>query len=321
MRRKNRGMAKANSAKPKTLGKGEKLKLGGSQLIAFALLIAMGTLNAPASHAQADAREAFEVASVRQFKNYTNADFRFPTFLPGGRFMSTAPLDMVIAAAWHLPYHSGERLSGGPSWMRSDDGVYDIDARSGKGVISDTLDSNARAEAMRPMLQKLLLDRFQLVIHRETREMPIYALVVAKGGPRLEKADIEETGCKASMSLNLRPGDPIAECHLLLGGRGRGLRARAVNMSDLAHFVEGFTDRPLIDETGVEGLYRIETKGWLPLEPGPPPTPGARSEDGTALADLPTLFQVFESLGLKMVAQKGNAQVYVVDHLERPTEN
>jgi uncharacterized protein (TIGR03435 family) len=260
----------------------------------------------------------FDVASVKQHKNYTNADFRSPAFLQGGRFTSIAPLDMVIASAWRLPYHSGARLSGGPAWVRSSDGVYDIDARTEKGAIPDSLPSSVRADSMRPMLQKLLADRFHLVVHHETREMPIYAVIIAKGGPNLAKADIGEKDCPVSANLNLLPGDPVVECHMFLGGRGRGLHARAANIADLVHSVEGFTDRPVIDQTGLQGLYRFETTGWLRLDAGPPPAPGAKSEDGTALADLPSLFQIFEGLGLKLEARRGTADVLVIDHIERP---
>ena len=265
--------------------------------------------------------QSFDAASVRQHKNYLNADFRSPAFLPGGRFTSIAPLDMVIAAAWRLPYRSAVRLSGGPAWIRSDDGVYDIDARAEKGAIPDSLPSNVRADNMRAMLQKLLADRFHLVIHRETRGMPVYTVIAAKSGPKLAKADIEEKDCPASANLNLLPGDPVVECHMFVGGRGRGLHARAANISDLVHSVEGFTDRPVIDQTGLKGLYRFESSGWTRLDAGPPPAPGAKSEDGTALADLPSLFQIFEAMGLKLEARTGKADVLVIDHIEMPAEN
>jgi uncharacterized protein (TIGR03435 family) len=265
--------------------------------------------------------QSFDAASIKQHKNYMNADFRGPAFSPGGRFTSTAPLDMVIAAAWRLPYHSSARLSGGPSWVRSSDGVYDIDARVEKDAVPDSLPLNVRADNMRPMLQKLLADRFHLVVHRETREIPIYVVTIAKGGPRLAKADIEENDCPASANLNLLPGDPVVECHMFVGGRGRGLHARAANIADLVHNVEGFTDRPVIDQTGLKGLYRFETSGWLRLDAGPPPAPGAKSEDGTALADLPSVFQIFKAMGLKLEARTGKADVLVIDHIERPSEN
>jgi uncharacterized protein (TIGR03435 family) len=92
-------------------------------------------------------------------------------------------------------------------------------------------------------------------------------------------------------------------------------------MGDLVSFVENWTGRPLIDKTGIKGLYRFDTKGWLPVQPGPPPAAGAKAEDGTDMADVPTLFQVFDGLGLKMVSQKEKVEIYVIDHVERPSEN
>jgi hypothetical protein len=182
---------------------------------------------------------------------------------------------MVIAAAWRLPYHPGTRLSGGPGWIRSGDGVYDIDARAEKGAIPDSLPANVRSDSMRPMLQKMLADRFHLVIHRETRDVPVYAVVVAKSGPKLAKADVEEKDCPVSDTLNLLPGDPVVECHMFL-------------------------------EVAAEGSTRA---------------PGAKSEDGTSLADLPSLFQIFDGLGLKLEARREMADILVIDHIERPAEN
>ena len=221
---------------------------------------------------------------------------------------------MVIAAAWHIPYHSRARLSGAPTWVFSDDGVYDIEATAGEGV------SPAQ---MRLMLQKLLADRFHLIVHPEKREIPIYAITVAKGGPKLERADIEEKDCQTPIGVNLpsKAGDTNIDCHSIQGGRGRGLHARAADMSDLARSVEGVVDRPVIDQTGIKGLYRLETSGWLPLQAAPPPSPGAKSEDGTAMTDLPTVFQIFQNLGLRLQATKGRAEIYVIDHIERPSEN
>ena len=65
----------------------------------------------------------------------------------------------------------------------------------------------------------------------------------------------------------------------------------------------------------------IETTPWLPMQTGPPAAPGAKGEDGTYLADLPTIFEVLERLGLKMEPEKDNVDVYVIDHLEKPSEN
>jgi uncharacterized protein (TIGR03435 family) len=172
---------------------------------------------------------------------------------------------------------------------------------------------------VKSMLRTLLADRFKLAIHRETKDIPVYALVVAKDGPKLQEADIDEKDCPDPFAAP-SPA-PNGLCHDISGGRGRGLHGRAVDMSDLVRTVENYTDRPLVDKTGIKGLYRIETTSWLPLQPGPPPAPGAKAEDGTELADVPTIFEVFERLGLKLELQKGLADVYVIDHVERPSAN
>ena len=298
---------------------GRKMLLAGVGMLAVTGPIAIGVV-APQMRAQSpQPPPAFEVVSI---KPYTG-DFIGKAgmqFLPSGRFISRAPLIMLIAAAYNVPLQGGgARLTGGPSWVSSPEGAYEIEATAAKGAIPDGLSQNVLAERARLMLQALLADRFKLVIRRETKEMPVYALVVGKGGPKLQKADVEEKDCPESPAN--APADGTAVCHRFNGGRGRGMHARAVNMSDLANWVQSWTDRPLFDKTGIKGLYRIETEPWQPMELlSAPPAPGTK-QDGVDLSDLPTIFTVFERLGLKMESQKGNVDVYVIEHIEKPTEN
>jgi uncharacterized protein (TIGR03435 family) len=165
------------------------------------------------------------------------------------------------------------------------------------------------------MLQTLLADRFKLVVHREMKEMPIYAVVVAKDGPKLEKAKVEEKDCPP-----VRTSDGFA-CHEFMGGQGRGLHGQAVSMADLVSHVENWAERPVIDKTGIQGLFHIETKPWVSMRLGPVPPAGAKAEDGSDVADLPTLFTVFSNMGLKLEAQKGPAEIFEITHIEKPAEN
>jgi uncharacterized protein (TIGR03435 family) len=270
--------------------------------------IVIGLLNGCLLCAQPATLPAFDVASVKPHKP-DDTRRGFPQFLAGGRFTSAGvPLRMLIAIAYNVGPQS-VRLMGGPGWISSAEGVYDIEATStspGKGLAEKRL-----------MLQTLLADRFKLKIHVETKLMPIYAVVVAKNGPKLQKARIEEKDCPG-------PETPEAggvSCHSMIGGRGRGLHGEALSVSDVARFVENWTDRPLVDKTGIQGLFNIQTRGWAPLQPGPPPTPGTKAEDGSDAADVPTLFTVFEQLGLKLESQKGAADIFVIDHVEKPSEN
>jgi uncharacterized protein (TIGR03435 family) len=223
-------------------------------------------------------------------------------------------MNFLISAAFHVPFNRNARLK-----IIGDvpDGVYDVEATS---VIPPGLSDQARDDTMRRMLQALLADRFKMVFHRETKEIPVYALVAAKGGPKLQKAEIQEKDCPAEDSTT-SPGITPVTCHVFNGGQGRGLHARAANIADLVGFVENWTDRPLVDKTGIKGLYRFDTKGWLPMAVGPPPAAGTKAEDGSDVADVPTIFQMFEGLGLKLEPAKSRVDIYVVDHIEKPTEN
>jgi len=261
--------------------------------------------------AQVPTSAAFEVASVKAHVGMDHVTLTAPTVLPSGRFVFRMPLPFLIAYAYKLPTNPNARLTGMPNWAPQ--AIYDVQATS---AMPAGLSIQARDERVRLMVQALLADRFKMAIHRESKKMAVFALVVSKGGPKLQRADIDEKDCPEAQ---LEPPPPLGStpvpnvCHAFNGGQGRGLHARAVNMSDLASWVENWTDRPLLDKTGVTGLYRIETKGWLSMDA----TPTA----GPDTADRPTLYEVFEQLGLKMEPQMDVADVYVIDHIERPTED
>jgi uncharacterized protein (TIGR03435 family) len=92
-------------------------------------------------------------------------------------------------------------------------------------------------------------------------------------------------------------------------------------MSDLANYVENWAERPVIDKTGIQGLFHIETRPWVSMRPAPTPPAGAKGEDGSDIADLPTLFTVFTQLGLKLDAQKAPVEIIEITHIERPVQN
>ncbi len=170
------------------------------------------------------------------------------------------------------------------------------------------------------MPQALLRDRFKLTMRRETKEIPVYALIVGKNGPKLQKSKVDEKDCAD-------PDDPEskgAPCHRFMGGQGRGLHGKAVDMADLVGFVENWTDRPLLDETGIQGLYDIESEGWAPMRPRPARDPGTPpSAEGLAFGDptIPTLFTIFDRLGLKMEPKRAAVETLAIEHVARPTEN
>jgi bla regulator protein blaR1 len=264
------------------------------------------------SQADGGALPSFEVASVKPHKPGDRESF--PQFLAGGRFTEAGvPLKLIIAVAYSLPVQSPQ-LSGGPDWIRSNDEAYDIDAKADDDAVKG-LSIEDRTNKMRLMLQRLLADRFKLVMHREMKEQPVYILTVAKSGPKLQKSKITQEAC----------GDPTALCGMGGVGQGRGIHLKATSVADMVFQVNNFTDLPLLDRTGLTGLYDIQTTGWAPMRgTARPSTPQpAGDPEAEALADpsRPTLFMIFQQLGLKMEPARAPVESFEIEHIERPTQN
>jgi uncharacterized protein (TIGR03435 family) len=189
------------------------------------------------------------------------------------------------------------RVLGGPGWLNS--AKFDIEAKADESVDAEMqkLDSDAGRLQKQKMLQALLAERFALKTHVETRELPIYALVVAKNGPKLEKSKANGT------SINWRTGQITVQ-------------GSDSTVGLLAEQLTKVLDRVVVDKTGIQGRFAISLN-WTPDD-------GAAANSSGSLADTsgPSVFTAIqEQLGLKLVSQKGPVQVLVIDHVEMPTEN
>lgn len=226
-------------------------------------------------------------------------------FLPGGRFRAaSAPMFLVMATAYDIPWQSLEvamqQIKGSPSWMM--DEVYDISAVS--RPISQGTTAKARNARLKLMLQNMLADRLKLRLRVDRPETEVYALTVGSKGPRMVKSELDERACPESLPFGpLR--DPPPTCHQILGGMGRGLRAAGVDMSDLAHYVSNWSDLPVVNETGLPGLYAFQTGEWR----------------ATGVEGLPDLAEILGRLGLKLTRKKARFEILVIEHVERPSEN
>jgi uncharacterized protein (TIGR03435 family) len=253
-------------------------------------------------------RLAFEVASVKPSKG----DGIGLEFLPSGRLSAKGvPFLFLAATAYNVPFQ-GKRLSGIDAKMANE--RYDIEATAEAGAIPAGASKLVREAKMKLMLQTLLEERFKMKIRRETKEMPVYAVIVGKNGPKLTKAKIEEKDCPDG------PSDTVVGCHNFRGGMGRGLHADAITMADLTQAVSNWADRPVVDRTGLEGLFAIETEGWSPMVSR---GPDANEAETAKMSDptRPTLYMIFDRLGLKMESSKAPVEMFVVEHLEKPTGN
>jgi len=242
---------------------------------------------------------SFEVASVKASPS-GSAQFPGRSFLPGGKFTATSlTLRALIQIAYDVP---AVMISGGSNLL--DSGTYDIDAKTETGT--------AQGPELKRMLQTLLADRFKLSIRRETKKLQIYALIVGKNGPRLQKAEDRE--CP-----DIVDGDALSRgtlCHFLLSGPQTGWSGRTIGMHDLADALTTRVNRPVVDKTEITGYFDIKTSPW---------SLGAGEADGVRQAadtNDPSLFTVLEEqLGLRLESQKGPVEILVVDHAEKPSPN
>jgi uncharacterized protein (TIGR03435 family) len=217
---------------------------------------------------------------------------------PGGRVSAKATtLKGLIETAYAV---KARQISGGPSWLDSE--RYDIEAKAPSDVPWEP--------QIRFMLQTLLFERFNLRIHVEARESPIYTLGVGKNGPKLKKA--EEGACV--------PG-PNGQCGGFVTRIGQ-ITGRKALISQLADALSGIMDRPVVDMTGLTGLYDDVKLEWVPDENQ------FRDWGVGAFSRLvsdpfgPSLFAALqEQLGLRLESNKGPVDIFVIDQAEKPSEN
>jgi uncharacterized protein (TIGR03435 family) len=306
----------------------QQLKLAKKALLLIAgiatvaLPFVTGILQGPMLRAQSQSAKnrqhaAFEVASVKPNKAGDPRGQRGFDFLPGGGLTAkNLSLYALIATAYDLPFQSS-RVSGGADWTRSE--AFDIEARASQDAIPPGSTVKAREEKTRLMLQTLLAERFKLVLRVDKKELPVYMATVGRNGPKLEKSKIEEKDCPEHGDS----ANDVNRCHIFNGGMGRGLHGAAVDMSDLVLFVANWTDRPVIDRTGIKGLFNIQSEGWTPIIPRQPSPDGTVSPEAEALSDSvrPTLFMIFDRLGLKLESSRAPIDMYVIVSAEKPAEN
>jgi uncharacterized protein (TIGR03435 family) len=254
--------------------------LDSGRMLRLAIILLL--VKAPLYRAQSQATVAsplkFEVASVKPNKSGDRDASMNPS--PGGFYATNTTLKFLITWAYDVGDH---QISAGPNWINTE--RYDIVA---KGQID-----RPNSAQYRQMLQTLLADRFQLRLRRETKELPVYALVVGKNGSKLREAD------GVGMTT----------------GRGR-ITARRISMERFAAHLGNRLGRTVLDRTGLQGNFAFELE-WTP-DPGQPlgPNPTPLESSG------PSIFTALQDqLGLKLEPQKGSVEMLVIDHVEKPSEN
>jgi uncharacterized protein (TIGR03435 family) len=284
------------------------------------IVIALLVVGAGLMRAQAPARPSFEVASVKPAPNCTMRPNAGPS---AGRLdLPCVTLKTMITAAYGG--FTGEKLNarfleviGGAAWIDSD--RFDISAKADSKVSAAVL--------MGPMLQSLLEERFQLKLHIEPREKPVYVLTLAKDASKL--TPWKEGGCVPLDLNNLpKPGSGVEMPRICGGPMMKMTNGKftadipGVTMEELAgRMLAQYAGRPVVDKTGLTGRYDLklefspEMPGGMRLN-GEPAPPGMMDNAG------PTIFVALQQqLGLKLTPDKAPIDVIVVDSAQKPTEN
>ena len=227
---------------------------------------------------------AFEVASIRPHDGPLHTIFGFSSSGTRVTLEGYPPIGLVMEA-----YKLKNYQVSFPSSVPQADVYYDIVAKA-EGGGAPTRDE------FRPMLQKLLAERFNLKVHHEMKEMPVYALVVGKNGPKFKRS----------------APDGTFSGYGGVNGRNQYMKQSKATMDDMVDAIWNFADRPVVDKTGLTGTYDYRIEATLNF----------RLHDGTDDPNDITIFSaVQDQLGLRLEAQRAMVEILVVDHMEKPSAN
>jgi uncharacterized protein (TIGR03435 family) len=239
-----------------------------------ALLISL----APAAWSQSAASSVmFEVVSIKPTPPAQQNQLRTSYCTNGGRFIvAGTPVIWSLAYAYRVKEY---QISGAPAWLNQFDSAYDIEGTP-PGPVND--------EQCRLMAQSLFVDRFRLAVHRESKQSSVYLLTIGKGGMKLH------VGNRVKLNGGVQ-----------MGASGKPQWPDGWTMSDLAMYLSNYTDRPVVDHTGLNGRYEINLDFSL------------SDQD-----NRPSIFTaVQEQLGLKLDAGQAPVEMLIVDHIQKPEPN
>jgi uncharacterized protein (TIGR03435 family) len=297
----------------------KRISLAVAGMAALALPVIVGVMNAPAIRAQSTTgAQKFEVASIRPD---LQQGLMMVRPLPG-RLTASASVRLLIQNAYAVqPF----QILGGPAWIDSE--RYQIEAKA---------DGNATRARMFLMLQSLLDDRLQLKTHRETKELPIYALAASRNGLKLpspqdggcvspapnappEWAEGRMEGRMPSPEQGQLPAPRCGSVNVILAPSGARMQGGAVTMPEFIRVLSTVLGRTVIDRSGFKDPFDVRLDflpdADTPALPAPPPDAGGASPGSSIFSAIQ------QQIGLRLESTRGPVEVIVIDHVERPTEN
>jgi uncharacterized protein (TIGR03435 family) len=290
----------------------------------------------------AAAKLEFEVASVRPAGSLEAMAASGKLHI--GMHIDGARVDiggMSLADLIQIAYKVKRYQVTGPAWIAAQ--RFDIMAKLPEGASKDQVPE---------MLQTLLADRFKLTIHRESKDLAVYALIVGKNGPKLKESPPDEPpapGDDPAASPDAMPkvqvdgtkgavikGGPTGTTKVQMGANGlMHFEMEKMQLSALAEFLSRFMERPVVDMTDLKGSYQVamdlsmedlrgaaRSAGVVIPGGGPAGEPGKAPAEGASDPSGSSIFSNIQQLGLKLDARKAPLEMIVIDHLEKmPTEN
>jgi uncharacterized protein (TIGR03435 family) len=296
----------------RNLNVGKKLALVACGIAVLIIPITAGMASAPAHLARSAATPKFEVVSVKSCDGFRK---NTPHGWSAERVLHSqcTTLEQLIRQAYGLFANrqwnvgSSLKVTGGPAWIRSD--LYQVDAK--------TSVPQSRATLNGPMLQAVLEDRFRLKVHSESREVPVYAVTVAEGGPNLQPF----RGSCVPRDFDKPPSD--SDCGTV-HGYADGFYMKAATITDLCAGFSVLLNKPVEDKTGITGRFNLRLDF---SREGPGQLNRARSlpavTDPTKPVSEPVDFQAakiaMRNLGLDLEPAKAGHEFLVIDQVERPS--
>jgi bla regulator protein blaR1 len=255
-----------------------------------------------------DKQWKFAVVSIR--KNNSGGPAHIGAATPDGYQMKNLFLGYLLVTAYApqtggAAFYSPDQFIGMPAWLTGDDDRYDVDAKVDEADLADWQNPAKQPAMLRSMLQSMLEDRLKLVVHRSTREAPVFLLVVGKNGAKFKETNPGE----------LHPGARPMPGGGTLSREEKGdqmtVHYFGISTAQLARWVLGDAGRPIQDKTGLTGKYDVTIERPIPESAG---TPEVKPLEMSAT-------EIANQLGLKLEPAKGQVETLVIDHVERPSPN
>ena len=304
---------------------GKKVLLSAAAMLAIALPIGFGLVNATPTRAQADEEASTSIpkytASIKPTSLPTEVHggsvkhMEQVMFSPNGFFAANISLEKIIQEAYGV---QANQIIGGPDWIKS--AAYDINVK-----IEDPETSTSEADTPGPpdtkqsrqVLRSILAERFKLAVHNETKNLSTYVLVVAEDGSKLQPSQVTDSTFHATAPKSMLMGSSMRM--KVDGGQARALEARGIPTADFASLLSRQLGQIVVDKTALPGKYDFTLK-WT-AEPSTAPGNSTESADAAGDSSSPLFAAIHDQLGLKLEPQKAPLPVLVIDHAERLAES